>query len=331
MNVKTVLLTSVAALSFASTARAADAVVIAEPEPAEYVRVCDVYGEGFFYIPGTETCLKVGGYFRTEINSAGDDEGDVDGYSTYARFAPSFSVKSETELGTLTGYAELEIDWSAEDGDDTNLLYGYVELAGVLVGLTETPYTRFLDFAGPTIFEGRYGYNQAGEISYTYDNKNGFSAIIAAVENEATSDWSTNSEAGAKYEKDDFTLGAIAGYDGEAESWGARAALRFKIPSTVVNVDLHGFYSSTDGAEGVYTILDPSDERTEWSGLIGASAELSPKIALAGTAQYFDTNEWEFSADVELTPVAGLAITPEVIYSTAGEDWSGLLRFQRNF
>lgn len=31
-----------------------------EPEPVEYVRVCDVYGTGFFYIPGTETCLRIG-------------------------------------------------------------------------------------------------------------------------------------------------------------------------------------------------------------------------------------------------------------------------------
>ena len=24
----------------------------------EYVRVCDTYGTGFYYIPGTETCLR---------------------------------------------------------------------------------------------------------------------------------------------------------------------------------------------------------------------------------------------------------------------------------
>lgn len=28
----------------------------------EYVRICDAYGTGFFYIPGTDTCLRVGGY-----------------------------------------------------------------------------------------------------------------------------------------------------------------------------------------------------------------------------------------------------------------------------
>src|ERR1035437_25198 len=34
--------------------------------PVEYVKICDAYGAGFFYIPGTDTCLKVGGYVRAE-------------------------------------------------------------------------------------------------------------------------------------------------------------------------------------------------------------------------------------------------------------------------
>ncbi len=45
-----------------------------EPEPVEYVRVCDAYGTGYFYIPGTETCLQIGGYvrFQTLASRAGD-------------------------------------------------------------------------------------------------------------------------------------------------------------------------------------------------------------------------------------------------------------------
>src|SRR6185312_7715160 len=67
MNIKSLLLGSAAALVAVSGARAADAVVVAEPEPMEYVRICDVYGAGFYYIPGTETCLRVGGYIRYDI------------------------------------------------------------------------------------------------------------------------------------------------------------------------------------------------------------------------------------------------------------------------
>ena len=37
--------------------------------PIEYVRICDAYGAGFFYIPGTDTCLKVGGLALTEVRS----------------------------------------------------------------------------------------------------------------------------------------------------------------------------------------------------------------------------------------------------------------------
>src|ERR1700709_543517 len=71
MNIKSLLLGSAAALIAVSGARAADAVVVAEPEPAEYVKICDVYGAGYFYIPGTETCLRIGGYVRYDVG-AGD-------------------------------------------------------------------------------------------------------------------------------------------------------------------------------------------------------------------------------------------------------------------
>lgn len=39
-------------------------------QPIEYVRVCDIYGVGYFYIPGTETCVNVAtGETRKESNS----------------------------------------------------------------------------------------------------------------------------------------------------------------------------------------------------------------------------------------------------------------------
>ena len=49
----------------ASPALSADLPVA--PEPVDYVRICDAYGARFYYIPGTETCLRVGGRVRTEF------------------------------------------------------------------------------------------------------------------------------------------------------------------------------------------------------------------------------------------------------------------------
>src|ERR1700730_2277576 len=47
-------------------ARAAD-LPARQAAPIEYVRICDAYGAGFFYIPGTDTCLRVGGLALTEL------------------------------------------------------------------------------------------------------------------------------------------------------------------------------------------------------------------------------------------------------------------------
>src|ERR1700755_2784296 len=60
--VKGLLLASAASLTAAAGAQAADLPVKAKA--VEYVKVCSVYGEGFFYIPGTDTCIKLGGMVR---------------------------------------------------------------------------------------------------------------------------------------------------------------------------------------------------------------------------------------------------------------------------
>ncbi|HEV7416476.1 MAG TPA: porin [Tianweitania sediminis] len=355
MYIKTILLGSLAAFGAATSANAADAVVIAEPEPMEYVRVCDVYGTGYFYIPGTETCLKVSGYYRYEITSigssdfGGDQYGDnVDGYRKRARFAPEFTVKSETELGTLTGYARIYAQWDTLEGSGadnaTYLDHMQISLATangtILVGYGDTPYSRFLGYAGPTIYEGRYGFNSSGEISYTYDSGNGLTAIVAAVENDDNSDWDTNFEGGVNFTRGWGSIGAMAGYDGVDENWGAKIGARFAIPNTAVKLTLDGFYSSDDdGAAGDYSIISPNGFISEWSVLAGASVPLGTKFAIVGTAQWFSDNdtlvgsddEWEFSLGAPFAPVTGMSITPEVAYDTFSEEYTGILRFQRDF
>ena len=39
--------------------------------PATYVKICDAYGAGFFFIPGTDTCVQIGGYTRFEYQYTG--------------------------------------------------------------------------------------------------------------------------------------------------------------------------------------------------------------------------------------------------------------------
>src|SRR3954463_13801087 len=104
MNIKSLLLGSAAAMAVVSGAQAADAIVAAEPEAVEYVRVCDAYGTGYFYIPGTETCLKINGYIRFQTNwDAGNDTDKTDDWDATTRGQVQFTAKSDTEYGPLTG------------------------------------------------------------------------------------------------------------------------------------------------------------------------------------------------------------------------------------
>ncbi|MBW8855247.1 MAG: porin, partial [Bradyrhizobium sp.] len=62
--IKSLVLGSAAGLIAMSGAQAADLPVKAKA--VEYVRICSLYGAGFFYIPGTDTCIKLGGYVRVD-------------------------------------------------------------------------------------------------------------------------------------------------------------------------------------------------------------------------------------------------------------------------
>jgi hypothetical protein len=57
--VKSLILGSAAGLIAMGGAQAADLPVKAKP--VEYVKICSLYGAGFWYIPGTDTCIKLGG------------------------------------------------------------------------------------------------------------------------------------------------------------------------------------------------------------------------------------------------------------------------------
>ncbi|HVB89313.1 MAG TPA: porin [Beijerinckiaceae bacterium] len=64
---KSLLLAAPATLVAAVAAQAAD-LPSREAAPIHYVRICDAYGAGFFFIPGTNTCLNVGGYVRAQYD-----------------------------------------------------------------------------------------------------------------------------------------------------------------------------------------------------------------------------------------------------------------------
>lgn len=149
MNVKSILLGTAAAL-VASGAYAADLPGEAAPAAVDYVKVCDAFGAGFFYIPGTDTCLDISGRFRggiafsnskktkTLVSGTGTtDDPFVYSYGggTEVDFTNAarvqFDARSATDLGTLRAFAEIAMEDSDRGAKFNNV---FVQLGYVTVG-----------------------------------------------------------------------------------------------------------------------------------------------------------------------------------------------------
>lgn len=189
MNIKSLFLSSTAAFLAISGAHAASTVV-AEPEPVEYVRVCDAYGKGYFYIPGTETCMRLSGNVRADF-LGGDDIGATTNaelaikrktYSATSQLTLVFQTASETEMGTLRSYARISSNW--KDGankDGGRLAAAYIELGGFRVGLDDTIFNSWIGGYGNVINDDSVapaGNTRTNFISYTFSGDAGFSAIV---------------------------------------------------------------------------------------------------------------------------------------------------------
>ena len=84
MNTRGLLLGGVAALIAVVSAHASE--MPTKAKAVQYVRVCTLYGDGFYYIPGTQTCMKIGGFVRAEIkyDAIGSFEPAPPGYTEWA-------------------------------------------------------------------------------------------------------------------------------------------------------------------------------------------------------------------------------------------------------
>jgi hypothetical protein len=357
MNTKSLLLGSAAALFAVSGAYAADAVVVAEPEPMEYVRVCDVYGSGFYYIPGTETCLRVGGYLRYDIR-AGDGEGyaglqDVndrldggtdDTYFKRARAAVQLDARSETELGTLRSYIHLNFNWDTGRtlGNDsttstgTAINHAYIELGGFRIGKTDSLFTTFTGYAGGVIQDDifTYGPFDTHQIAYTFTGGNGFSAAVALEEGNGSTftldSYVPHVVAGVGYTQGWGGVSAVVGYDSVWEEWAGKVRLDVNATETVSLFIMGGWQSDAD-KPNFY-----AQWGGDWAVWGGGTAQLSEKAKLNVQLTYTESENFAAVAGVNYTLVPGLTITPEVAYTDNfdldnADGVTGFLRFQRNF
>ncbi len=137
MNLKNILLGTSAGALFVTGATAADLPVA--PEPVDYVRVCDVHGTGFFYIPGTETCLQVGGDVRSryQYSDADANTRGTPGPSTWsARGRIWLDARNDSEWGTVRTYIRYtgSTDDQGASGGAVELDRAFIQVGNFVTG-----------------------------------------------------------------------------------------------------------------------------------------------------------------------------------------------------
>src|SRR5262244_3484140 len=228
--VKSLVLGTAASLLAVGTAGAADLPVKAKA--VEYVRICSLYGAGFFYIPGTDTCIKLGGYLRMDIlgNTNSDNGGNYNGaagsgnrlrnyYTWRSREDLNIDTRTATEYGVLRTFFDATFSWTTTNANVAGTI-GPTQNAGVAGSDTIGVYYAFIQFAGFTLgkaisqfsmpwtnypannFDGLVGgggdVTGVNQVSYTWQFGNGVAATISAQDQVAyyTSNlWNVNAGA----------------------------------------------------------------------------------------------------------------------------------------
>jgi len=197
--VKSLLLASAAGLVGAASAQAAD-LPSKKAAPAEYVKICSAHGEGFFYIPGTDTCLQISGHVRLDyqFQSTGKAANYLQfraGSKTYAyssrsqnqtgftvRARTNFDARTTTAYGTLRSYAS--VDWKnvsganpEEYGNGTSINKAFVQWAGLTAGRAQSMFDYYADSLGYDDVRGPD--HTVNMLAYTATFGGGFSATLS--------------------------------------------------------------------------------------------------------------------------------------------------------
>jgi hypothetical protein len=207
--VKSLILGSAAGLLAMSGAQAADLPVKAKA--VEYVRICSLYGAGFFYIPGTDTCIKLGGYLRVETglwtNSiyggaysgvAGAQNRLSNHYTARSREDFNIDTRTATEYGVVRTFFDATFSWTTSGagtagtfgnagiaGSDTiGVYYAFIQFAGFTMGKAVSQFDApWQNYPGNN-FDGLVGgggdVTGVNQFSYTADFGGGVSATISA-------------------------------------------------------------------------------------------------------------------------------------------------------
>jgi hypothetical protein len=199
--VKSLLLGSAAGIVAVAGAQAADYPVKAAA--VQYVKICNLYGDGFYYLPGTDICVKIGGYARAEVSyglgasmtngpfagtqtnasgltqliaagagTAGNQSGwntrtEGNDYVMRSRAYISMDTRQQTEWGTLRTYVNIGLNYDFVASATSQGFSGnraFIQFAGFTFGLAQS----FFDFYSLPLssYSGWWSYSDTGDTGW---------------------------------------------------------------------------------------------------------------------------------------------------------------------
>jgi len=292
--VKSLLLGGAAGLLAVAGAQAADLPVKAKP--VQYVKICSLYGAGFYYMPGTDTCLKVGGWVRAEYSYGNNGSfawgwanADVNNRTTNnsvmrARGYITADAREQTEYGTLRSYIAVGISTSDVGADSPSNTFSanraFIQFAGFTAGIAQS----FYDFYSvpASSFWGAFPASDTGDpgwqvFAYTAQFGNGLSASISAEERRDTQIVSAMTAFGTGGVTTTSSYGGFQAPDVVGnlrldQAWGSA-----QVMAAAHNVN-PTYYTAAPTANG------PSDK---WGYAVGAGLKLN--APMFGPGDYFQT------------------------------------------
>jgi hypothetical protein len=205
--VKSLILGSAAALVAMGSAQAADLPLKAKA--VEYVKICSLYGAGFYYIPGTDTCIKLGGYLRADITINGQSGYNMPRWSGNggqgnrlandmifrSRQDLNIDTRTATEYGVVRTYFDVTFNWTSGNGSiagsdytgtttGVGVYYAFIQFAGFTFGKAvsqfDAPWSGYPGNNTSFLIGGYDDVTGINQVAYTAQFGNGVSASISA-------------------------------------------------------------------------------------------------------------------------------------------------------
>ena len=350
---KSILLGSATAILAVASASAAD-LPSRKSAPVEYVKVCTAYGAGFFFIPGTDTCLKIGGRVRADyayvgakaqfsglgtvagttapvVSQAKDGQNTI-GYEARGRI--DFDARTRTSFGTVQTAAGLRMARvtgilsqaaaASATSTSTALEYAFVRFAGFTFGASRDNFAFMPSLPYGAGHWGSFA-NGAKQLAYTATFGGGISATIALQDYLDTAGASSIANAG-------FTGGvALAAAPYYVYNSIPQINANVRIDQAWGAFQLMGAYADVSAANvGTNAVAAQNYDKSKGVYAIGAGAKINLPMLAKGDALYltaayangmteYTTNWTSFKSSAYSRDVNGYTMNhPSLVAETTG-------------